>query len=73
MYIVYLVFLFLHQSRDCGFSLEMPRFYVLSKNKKNIRIFFSLKISILHGQVFVMNSMLSFTDQVVIIGRSCKL
>ena len=40
---VYLFFLFLLQNIDCGYSLEPPRrggsIYVLSKNKKNIKIF----------------------------------
>ena len=36
---VYLFFLFLLQNIDCGYSLEPPRFYVLSKNKKNIKTF----------------------------------
>ena len=56
---VYLFFLFLLQNIDCG----VPTIYVLSKNKKNIKIFL-LKILIfynfenlyiLHEQVFVMN------------------
>ena len=40
---VYIVFLFLLQNIDCGYSLESSRFlrvptiYVLSKNKKNIK------------------------------------
>ena len=59
---VYLFFLFLLQNIDCGYSLEPPTIYVLSKNKKNIE-FFMMKFSIftgeknlciLHGQVFVM-------------------
>ena len=42
---VYLFFLFLLQNIDCGYSLEPPRptISVLSKNKKNIKIF-QLKI-----------------------------
>ena len=42
---VYLFFLFLLQNIDCGYSLEPPRrgvyptIYVLSKNKKNIKLF----------------------------------
>ena len=43
---VYLFFLFLLKNIDCGYSLEPPRrgervptIYVLSKNKKNIKIF----------------------------------
>ena len=41
---VYLFFLFLRQNIDCGYSLErVPTIYVLSKNKKNIKIF-QLKI-----------------------------
>ena len=63
---VYLFFLFLLQNIDCGYSLEpLPTIYVLSKNKKNIRIFL-LKIfifdnfknlCILRGRVFVMKQM----------------
>ena len=44
---VYIFFLFLLQNIDCGYSLEpplrVPTIYVLSKNKKNIKIF-QLKI-----------------------------
>ena len=67
------IFLFLHQNIDCGYSLEPPRrgsleppqreptIYILSKNKKNIKIFltkFSIftmekNLCILHGQVFM--------------------
>ena len=62
---VYLVFLFLLQNIDCGYSLEhVPTIYVLSKNKKNIKkfllkifIFYNFKNTcILHGRVFVMHS-----------------
>ena len=48
---VYIFFLFLLQNIDCGYSIELPRrggsniptINVLSKNKKNIKIF-QLKI-----------------------------
>ena len=69
---VYLFFLFLLQNIDCGYSLEPPRcgsnlypeIYVLSNNKKNIKIFlmkFSIftgekNLCILHGQVFEMQT-----------------
>ena len=58
---VYLFFLFLLQNIDCGYSLEFT-IYVLSKNKKNIKmfqlnifIFYNFKnLCILHGHVFIM-------------------
>ena len=37
-------FFFLLQNIDCGYSLEPPTIYVLSKNKKNIKTFFLLKL-----------------------------
>ena len=60
---VYLFFLFLLQNIDCGYSLEPPlTIYVLSKSKKNIKIFLmelsafttEKNICILHGKVFIM-------------------
>ena len=71
---VYLIFLFLLQNIDCGYSLEPPwrggysAIYVLSKNKKNIKLFqqnfqffLTKKIScLLHGQVFEMIAKTTF-------------
>ena len=36
---VYIIFLFLLKNIDCGYSLELPIIYVLSRNMNNIRIF----------------------------------
>ena len=69
---VYLFFYFLLQNIDCGYSLEcVPIIYVLTKNKKNIKIFL-LKIfifttiEILHGHVFVMCWL--FSDMFIVTG-----
>ena len=63
---VYIIFLISAQNIDCGYSLEpplrVPTIYVLSRNMKNIRVFylkifrfFGAKFSIyLNRQVFVM-------------------
>ena len=59
---VYIIFLISAQNIDCGYSLEPPRIYILSRNLKNIRIclfekfqFLEVKFSIyLNRRVFVM-------------------
>ena len=69
---VYIIFLFLLLNTDCGYSLEppqcVPTIYVLSKNKKNIKIF-HLKVisftvfkncSILHGNVCVKSELTGY-------------
>ena len=57
---VYLFFLFLLQNIDCGYSLLVPTIYVLSKNKKNIKLF-QLKISIFKAQKFSVYCMGKFS------------
>ena len=51
-----LLFLFLLQNIECGYSLEPPRrvptFYVLSRNVKNLRIFFIRKFSFFGDKIF---------------------
>ena len=63
---VYLFFLFLLQSIDCGHSLEpphrggsnvYPQYIFWAKIRKmsteNVHFFYNFKISILHGHIFV--------------------
>ena len=61
---VYLFFLFFLQNIDCGYSLEPPRrvptIYVLSKNKKNIKIFL-MTFSIFTGETISVYCMGKFS------------
>ena len=58
---VYIIFVISAQNIDCGYSLEPPRrggsneyptIYVLSRNMKNIRIFYLKKLPVFGGKIF---------------------
>ena len=58
---VYIIFVFLLKNIDCGYSLELPRrggsneyphSMFLSRNMKNIRIFYLKKLPFFGGKIF---------------------
>ena len=58
---MYIIFLISVQNIDCGYSLEPPRqsgsneyptIYILSRNMKNIRIFYMKVFNLYGGKIF---------------------